>query len=507
LHWLDLLVYLLLLSHDGMTYSIGLKLPSAMRGGAYGGTTRKNYYGHHLLYTMMFSKNFKIGICLYLSCFSIYFIFLSNSVLLIDGYKRFDLTASLVEKGTVIESCKYAPGQSIIQIPLYLIGKLVASTQDWESPVYISKFFVNLLNPLITPLITVLLFLICDKMAFSKRTSIQISLIYAFCTMAFNYSRFNANEPLLSLILIASCYFLLCFKEDNQNIYFLAFCFMLFLLPIDNYAMFPLACILAVFSLVKRNKINLRSSHFVVVSLFIVFSALVCLYYNFSRYGSPWLTGYRGEGFTTPFYIGIYGLILSPAKSILLYNPVFLFTIVSVRSFIKGKYPPVIKLYFVTITCYLLIVYSMWGCWQAGAAWGPRFLVPMIPFLLIPIGKVLDDYKYKIKWKKFAIILVITISLIIQLTSVVVHFKHYYYVLSPPNLGALSVQETLNIKYSPFYGQFIILFQAFSHLDYFDLRWIKEFSNYPLIYGAILFFFSSLALVNFHFLRKYSVNG
>ena len=48
--------------------------------------------------------------------------------------------------------------------------------------------------------------------------------------------------------------------------------------------------------------------------------------YNAVRFGSPAETGYgeTAQAFTTPLYIGLYGLLLSPGKSVFLYAPILL---------------------------------------------------------------------------------------------------------------------------------------------------------------------------------------
>jgi hypothetical protein len=38
----------------------------------------------------------------------------------------------------------------------------------------------------------------------------------------------------------------------------------------------------------------------------------------------------------------------------------------------------------VAIIVYVFVVYSKWWAWHGGWCWGPRFLVPVIPLILIP---------------------------------------------------------------------------------------------------------------------------
>jgi hypothetical protein len=460
---------------------------------------------------MLRSKNSQIAACLFVLCLSVYFLFLSNSVLLVDGYTRFDLTASLVEEGRIIPGCRFPTSQSIFQIPLYLVGRLAAVPFDLEEPVYICKFFVNLINAIVIPGIAVFLFLICHDLGFSRRISIKISLLYAFSTMAFHYARFNAYEPLLSLYLVVSCFSLIRHRVSGKPGYFIGFCVALFWLPLHNNAMFPLVGFVILFLLIQRKYLDLHRRHFVLIGFVLVAAVVASLYYNFARYGSPWLTGYQSgfgnyedRGLNPRLYIGIYGLLLSPAKSILLYNPVLILSLFSVGGFFREKGDPVIKFYIMGISLYFLLLYSAWWSFLGECAWGPRFLFPIIPFLLLPISSLLRDFRYKTAGRRIVIRVVIIVSIVIQLVSIVVHFKHFYYILSPfPNSRITSI-EALRGDYQPFFSQFVILYRAFSHPDYFDLRWFKEFANHPLIYGAIILLTTVSAVISFWFIKKLS---
>ncbi len=430
----------------------------------------------------------------YLFCLSVYLLLLSNSVLLVDGYKRFDLTASLAEGRGFISECRFPPAQSIFQVPLYLAGKIAAAPFDLEAPLYVSKFFVNLINLLVIPLIAVFLFLICRQLGFPDRASIGVSFLYAFFTMAFHYARFNSYEPLLTLYLVVGCYSLLKFRESGRNSFFRLFCLTLFLLPVHHYAMFLLAGLTVVFLFFARRDLKLGAGHFALAGLALGLAVGLSLYYNYARYGSPWLTGYQAGvgidadmGWNPRIYQGIYGLLFSPAKSIFLYNPVLILSVIAARRFFREQRDPVLKFYVIGVFLFLLLFYSAWWSFLGECAWGPRFLFPALPFLLMPTAVLLRDFRGLKKATRALVRVLIIASLALQLVSIVVHFKHFYFQLSP-YLGNsdITTAQALRLDYQPVPSQFIILYRAFSHPDYFDLRWFKEFSSHPFIYGTII---------------------
>lgn len=107
-------------------------------------------------------------------------------------------------------------------------------------------------------------------------------------------------------------------------------------------------------------------------------------WYNWQRWGSPFDFGYHHqyERFDTSPWTGMFGLLLSPGKGLLLYAPVLLLPLFFARSLWERGRAEVVLLG--TITIFYLAVYGRWYDWYGGLAWGPRFLVPLIaPWLAL----------------------------------------------------------------------------------------------------------------------------
>lgn len=106
--------------------------------------------------------------------------------------------------------------------------------------------------------------------------------------------------------------------------------------------------------------------------------AAVTGYVNWLRWGSPSDFGYHHpyETFSTPLWTGIYGLLASPGKGLLVFAPVLLLTLVFGRClWERGRQEVVLAL---GITATYLSTYGCWYDWGGGLAWGPRFLLPLI---------------------------------------------------------------------------------------------------------------------------------
>ncbi len=115
--------------------------------------------------------------------------------------------------------------------------------------------------------------------------------------------------------------------------------------------------------------------------------------YNWSRFGSFFETGYGGEAgnFTTTFAVGFLGLIASPAKGIFWYCPVLLLALVGARGFWRRDRDCALAILAASASWLLLI--SRYYQWYGGGSWGPRFLVPLLPLWILPVGEVLSRWR------------------------------------------------------------------------------------------------------------------
>jgi hypothetical protein len=112
---------------------------------------------------------------------------------------------------------------------------------------------------------------------------------------------------------------------------------------------------------------------------------------NWVRWGSPLDFGHHraDEAFDFPAHWGLYGLLLSPGKSVFLYAPILLLVVVYAGTlWRRGRAEFVLVL---GITLSYLALYCRWYDWMGGLAWGPRFFVPLIPLWIALLGRVLVE--------------------------------------------------------------------------------------------------------------------
>ena len=112
--------------------------------------------------------------------------------------------------------------------------------------------------------------------------------------------------------------------------------------------------------------------------------------YDSARFGSVLATGYgTNEGFHHDVAQGLLGFAVSPGKSIVLFDLLVVLAPVGAVIAWRAGFRPEVSLLVVVCALYA-VVYSAWWAWEGGWAWGPRFLLPVVPLLMALAATVLD---------------------------------------------------------------------------------------------------------------------
>ena len=112
---------------------------------------------------------------------------------------------------------------------------------------------------------------------------------------------------------------------------------------------------------------------------------------NIFRRGALLDFGYAGEGFTAPFFEGLFGQLFSPARGALFYLPLFF---VGVPLAARGATPEVRRFARAgtAFGVFLVLAYAKWHAWHGATYWGPRFLLPL---------SVLGVAFFALAWREF----------------------------------------------------------------------------------------------------------
>jgi len=115
------------------------------------------------------------------------------------------------------------------------------------------------------------------------------------------------------------------------------------------------------------------------------------LLYQWIYFGAPWRHGFSGTlgRFNETWGLGHAGLLVSPAKGLLVFTPVVVVAVAGmVRAFRRGERWLVTTLAAAAAGHWLLM--GRWSEWHGGESWGPRMMTDVLPLLFLFLPEGLD---------------------------------------------------------------------------------------------------------------------
>lgn len=376
-------------------------------------------------------------------------------------------------------------GTTLAALPLYWL----AVQSRWIGNVQAAM----LTNGLVTALTGVLVFLFLRRLRYSEGVALGVALAFGLGTMAWPYARYLFSESLAGLGLLASAYFLLRFRDEGGRVGPLLAGTGLgvaLLARLNNALVAPFLGLLLLVYLYRRHGRNWRA-YITPILLFglPVLAALAATgWYNWLRFGDPLTTGYLpGERFATPFFEGFYGLTFSPGKGLFWYNPLLFAALFAWLAFWRQARAEALLVAAVVLSN--LAFYAPWYLWWAGHAWGPRFLVTILPFAILPLAPALEAARRR-RALAWGLGLLALVSLAVQLLGVAVDFNLYLEEIHA-ELGLYHPATLFNPAYSPLLRQWDYL-----RLENLDLAWARGgvVDWEALLKATLLVLLSSLAL-------------
>lgn len=406
-------------------------------------------------------------------------------------------------------------GQSVLSIPLYLVGRLVERLASPELRAYFSGvnlgdwggtvpiFFVSLFNQLITPLAGVLVYSFGLRLGFSARRAAGVTLMWSLGTAAWVYARDYFQHPLETLLLLAAVYVLFAHRDRLRPGHTLGAGLALGLGILTRVNLVLIVPALAVYLLHlsrrsdgaaglkpfgwERLKWISKPALLNLLGLLLPVAGAVALVYivNTIRFGpapvdqggSAWLSfsGIKAEiswrlarvGWSNPLWLGLYANLFSPGRSLFLYSPPALLGLFALGRFYR-RWPAEAVLFGAIFLLYLL-PYSVYGHWHGGWAWGPRLLLPTLPFLLLGAGYFMDSRR---RWIIAA--LLTGLGLGIQTLGVTVNYSYVHW--DWLRLG-LSLEKP-DYLFLPHLSPLPIHWQALLNGQYIDLWLVWVYQQY-----------------------------
>ncbi|MBI2571856.1 MAG: phospholipid carrier-dependent glycosyltransferase [Candidatus Schekmanbacteria bacterium] len=293
----------------------------------------------------------------------------------------------------------YAPTEAlpaVVSAPLVAAGKgLLPKNASRVMTFYVPGTFAEAATAAAMALTAGLLFLMIDSLGLGTRVAGSASLLFAVATMAWPYSRYLYREPYLSLAIVAALALLLRWRQraDPRALFWAGlavgagiWCKREIALALPGIAILALAPARAGAGHEPAVGIPWKSSARA-LGRFLLGPALavgLLLAWNLSRFGDPFTLGYPDAdetgkalvGFGTPLWVGLYGFLLSPGKSVFLFNPPLLLAIPGLA--LLWRRDRVLATTLSAIVAVNLLVLSTWNHWEGAWCWGPRHALPWV---------------------------------------------------------------------------------------------------------------------------------
>ena len=388
---------------------------------------------------------------------------------------------------------KKGPALSFLAVPWYLLMHAASFLNIRVGQLQATLLF----NAIVTAWTAVLLWLTALRLGYRDRTAMLLGLLFGVATIAWPYAKQFFGEPLSALSLLACFYGLLAWRHAGRARWLVVAGIGAAVAIATVNAHAVLVAVLLIWWVVDwvvrgrqfGSGKGLRGLAAFAIPVVVAGGLLVA--YNLVRFGSPFDTGYHfesGEGFTTPIWQGLWGLLFSPYRSTFLHTPLFIASMLAFVPFWRRHRSEAAAI--AAISLALILMYSTWWMWWGGYAWGPRFLVPLTPFwvlLLAPVVEKLETGAWRLRRPGvdssaetaaprsalggvalfWATAVLAVISTIVQMGAVFMNFVNYETLLrtlyptdwndplafGPPAQGLGSLLD------SPVFGQFRLMAQ------------------------------------------------
>jgi dolichyl-phosphate-mannose-protein mannosyltransferase len=327
-----------------------------------------------------------------------------DHVLSYDGIAMFQTTQSLADHGSLAISSggalgrdglyysKYGIGQSLAELPLYLVGRFIGGFAHSQSELVVQSITM-LTNPLIMALACVVFYFIVRALGYQAATAIRATVVLGLATSFWPYSKTDFSEPLLTLCLEVAVLCALLMeqrREDEGRMLRLAVVAgaALGFALLTKYAavvFIPVICLYMTVAYPPNRRWGVWLRQQAAILLPAACFGIAVLFINWLRFGSPLATGYESfdRPFVLPLYEGLSGLLFSPHRGLLFYDPLLFAGILGLGVLIWYRRRESVLI--AGLVGVSLALYGTYGAWDGGASWGPRYLVPAMPYLLLPL--------------------------------------------------------------------------------------------------------------------------
>ena len=390
-------------------------------------------------FTFPTSSSKKIGRLVFLFTLCVYAMTAGGSMA--TDIMTYEVTKSMVERQSVtmpynlfgmeahrgVDGQYYAPygiGPALYSVPFYVVGPTVESVLGGQigRSDSLRKAAVAAGSTVVAAASVWLVFSFAWALSGNLVSAVLTALAFGFSTMLWPYSKFGFNAPLATFCVVGGVYGVWVGGRSTRPLMVLCGgvglgCAFLVRHELALVTV-PVGCWLLLESGWDWRR-ALKS--IAIVAIPVAAALLVAAYYNHARFGDPLDTGYLRDataGFGS-IWTGGWGLLVSPGGSVFLYSPLLILGLWALVDLFRQDRRTAFLFGGVVLT--LFCFYSTLAHWDADRSYGPRYLLPGLAFLCVPL---VSWFALKPRdWRRRMLVGGVVVSTLVQIPGVLVDFS------------------------------------------------------------------------------------
>ncbi len=389
--------------------------------------------------------------------FAVYLLTFSGVLNTDDERYIVDTTESIAVRGSLalnetsylrpVQNTDVEPAQPLLSVPLYWLA--------FNTPHVGNVHAVMLLSPIVTALTGALLFLYALDLGYGERTAIAAGLLFGLTTIAWPYAKTYFREPLTTLLLFGVAFFLNRWRDafrarspHQWTPLALAIGALLLALLSKEAALIALPVLIL---LAYPGRITTRERRRQIAVIVLGLLAVACVFglamfvfrsqlavlatrYSVLTRLVDLLNGLPDAG------AGVAGYLISPGKGIWWYSPVLLLALGAPFVLPRARWREAWLPLALTLMFALSYAAVRGPRWSGGFGWGARYMLPLVPFLMIAALPLVDRLLNGGLWARLGLAALAALGLAVQIGGTFVSLTSYYTLLensldTPPWLG------------------------------------------------------------------------
>jgi hypothetical protein len=348
----------------------------------------------------------RAGRWIFLFALSLFVLTASGRIVAGDGVVLLETTEALVEHGSLridrdLSMFGEKPGESpfnsglsIIAAPFYALGKAVAAVFPEPSRWPIIMLFCSLANALFCALIAFVFFRFGFALTGRLRPSVINALLLILCTPLWSASKPFWREPLSALGLVTTVYllFLATRRRHLAGLFFAGLA--ADVAPWAREEYWTLIPFFAAYVFVSSRRARPGRARDAAVELAVFLLAplgglAISAVFSELQYGRAFGGGFSGHNLAAaPLAVGFYGLLFSPMVGLFVFAPLVAFGLFGFARLAPRDKPLTFLL--LAILAFMTVLYAKYHIWAGGQPLGPRYLMPLVPLLMLSLAFLLE---------------------------------------------------------------------------------------------------------------------